>query len=261
MRLPLLLGGLLLLPAAVRAQGTADQARLVFTVGFGQTSGGGQLWSVRQPVADTLGVDTLAVSRSFRHSLDVVFSGTYFPGEHLGFNVEAHLIGLGTSDRCRLAFTNGGTTPSQLCSSIDNGSRSATSGALSAGVTYRILSRQPVHPYVRGNVGFVVSQQSFLRMTGEHSTPDGPSEIVLFDDIHPTSIQPHYAIGGGIIAVIGRGYQMRFEVRDNWVRVPMITAATDRQGLVPSNRLVGKHLLSFSVGFDVVLERKHGRRY
>lgn len=36
----------LLAPAALAGQATADQARLMFTVGFGQTSGGGTLWSV-----------------------------------------------------------------------------------------------------------------------------------------------------------------------------------------------------------------------
>jgi hypothetical protein len=54
---------------------------------------------------------------------------------------------------------------------------------------------------------------------------------------------------------------VRFEVRDNWVRVPAITSPTDRQGLIPSSSPVGKHLLSFTLGFDVVLERKRGKRY
>ncbi len=252
---------LVALPGVIRAQATADQARLVFTVGLGQTSGGGKLWSVMQPLLVNNGVDTLAVDRRFRQSLDIVFSGTYFPGEHLGINIEAHLLGLGTTDGCRLAYTIGDTTASDLCSSINNSTRSATSAALTAGVVYRFWSHQPVHPYVRVNAGFVVSQQSFLRTTGRVSTPDGVADLVLLEDGNPSSVQPHYAFGGGIVGVIGRGYQMRIEVRDNWVRVPTITSGTNRQGLVPGSSLVGKHLLSFSVGFDVVLERKRGKRY
>jgi hypothetical protein len=252
---------LLAAPAAVTGQSTADQARLVFTVGLGQTSGGGELWSVMQPLLVRGGTDTLAVGRTFRHSLDVIFSGTYFPGEHLGFNVEAHLLGLGTTDRCRLAYTIGDTTASDLCSSIDGSNRTATSATLSVGAVYRLWSRQPVHPYFRANGGFVVTQQSFLRMGGRVNTPEGVADFPLFEDDKPASLQPYYALGAGVVAVIGRGYQMRFEVRDNWVRVPMITSATARQGLIPDSRLVGKHLLSFNVGFDVVLERKRGRRY
>lgn len=251
-----------LLPAALGAQATADQARLMFTIGVGGTSGGGTLWSVTQPFTVSSGVeDTLAVARRFRNSLDVVFSGTYFPGEHLGFNAEAQLLGLGTRDSCRLVATQGAAITSDLCSSLNRTTRSATSAAVSVGAVYRVWSHQPVHPYLRGNLGVVLSQQSFLRTSGSVTTPNGTADLPLFDDGDPGSVQAYYSLGGGVVAVIGHGYQLRFEVRDNYVRVPAITGPTDRQGLVPGSALVGKHLLTFTVGFDVVLERKRGKRY
>jgi hypothetical protein len=50
-------------------------------------------------------------------------------------------------------------------------------------------------------------------------------------------------------------------VRDSYLRLPGITGATARQGLTPRTALRGHHFLSFSVGLDIVLERKRGRRY
>jgi hypothetical protein len=254
---------LLLTPTAVVAQATVDQARLMFTIGVGETTGGGTLWRVNQPFVASPGVtDTLAVGRHFRNSLDVVFSGTYFPGEHFGFNAEAQLLGLGTRDSCTLIATQGAAITSDLCSSLNRRTRSATSAAVSVGVAYRVWSHQVIHPYVRANAGFVVTQQSFIKTTGQHSDSiNGTADVPLFDDKTGASVQPYLSFGGGVVAVLGHGYQVRFEVRDNWVRIPAITGPTSRQDLIPASAPVGKHLLSFTVGFDVVLERKRGKRY
>lgn len=259
------LQALALWPAPAGAQGTADQARLALGVGIGQTSGGGTLWSVgRQPLVavGASNPDTVALSRSFRRSLAVVFSGTYFPGDHFGINIEAQLLGLGTIDACRITSAQQALRAVEVCDDIDAGERSATSAALSVGGIYRIASRQAIHPYLRANAGMVVTQQSFLRMSGEYTSPIGEKALLtVYEDSKTTNVQPYLSAGGGVVAVIGRGYQLRFEVRDNWVRAPAVTGSTDREGLVPPNRVVGKHLLSFILAFDVMLERKRGRRY
>ncbi len=248
------------LPAALSGQ-TADQARLMFTVGFGQTTTTDQLWRVgHQPfIADVGIIDTLAVSRSFRRSLNVVLSGTYFPGDHLGFNVEAQLLGLATKDKCEIAFTQGSITTYDLCNSINREERSATSAAISGGVIYRIASHQPIHPYVRTNVGILITQQSFIKTRGFVGLDE--AELTLYDDRNPSRLQPYFSFGGGVVAVIGRGYQFRAEIRDNYVRIPRITGASERQGIEPPNTTSGRHVLTMTIGFDVVLERKRGRRY
>jgi hypothetical protein len=255
----------LITPVASGAQ-TADQARLIFSVAAGQTSGGGQLWHVgRQPfVVDPTETDTLAIDRSFRNSLDVILSGTYFPNDHLGYNIEAQLIGLGSQDRCRIVANQGSLQTAELCSTINNAERSATSATLSGGVVYRIWSRQPFHPYVRANLGVLISQQSFIKTSGRIRAPSDSTQdafLTLYEDGSPANLQPYLSFGGGVVAVIGRGYQLRFEARDNWVRVPTVIGASQRQGLKPPTSTTGKHVLSFTLGFDVVLERKRGRRY
>ncbi len=251
-----------LAPAGLRAQATADQAQLEFTIGVGQTSGGGQLWRVgAQPFGTQGAFDTLAVSRAFRRTINVSFSGTYFPTGRLGFVGEAQLLGLGTEDACGIQFTQGSIETSDLCRSIDRADRNATSVAMSVGAVYRIASRQAVHPYLRLGGGIVVTQQSFVRMRGEIIGAGGPSDLTLFADDNNTTVKPYALFGGGVVAVAGRGIQFRFEVRDNWVRVPAVTGPTIRQGLIPPSQVVSKHILSFMIGFDIVLERKRGRRY
>ena len=260
---PLAVLAALVTTSALRAQ-TADQARLMFSVGFGQTSGGGTLWSVgRQPfIIDASITDTLAVTRRFRRSLDVVLSGTYFPGNHFGFNVEAQLLGLATEDDCRIVSTSGNIETADLCRTIGRTERSGASAALSGGLVYRVASHQPLHPYARVNAGLLITQQSFVKTTGiVYTTANEAAQLTLFEDRSPSTLQPYVSFGGGVVAVIGKGYQLRFELRDNWVRVPKVTGPTSRQDLKPPTTTVGKHLLTATIGFDVVLERKRGRRY
>ncbi len=238
---------------------TADQARLVFSVGVGQSSGGGTLWSVgRQPFIINPAVsDTLALTRRFRRSLNLVLSGTYFPGDHVGFNVEAQMLGLATEDDCRPVSATTTAQGTNLCRSIGRRERSGSSAALSGGLVYRVGSHQPLHPYVRANVGLLVTQQSFIRTSGRF----GAGEATIYEDQNPSSVKPYLSFGGGVVGVIGRGYQFRFEIRDNWVHVPTVTGATSQQGLRPPTETVGRHFLTATIGFDVVLERKRGRRY
>lgn len=260
-RLPLI-AALLALHAPALAAQTADQARLVFSVGLGQTTGGGELWQVdRQPFNG----DTLALSRSFRRTLNISFGATYFPGNNLGLNAEAHLLGLGSRDGCAIVSTENppGTLTQDACRNINVKKRGASSGSLSLGLVYRIMSRAAIHPYVRANAGMVVSQESFLKLVA--TTPGSGGVLAdspIYLDDSPDNIQPYFSFGGGVVAALGKGYQVRFEVRDNWVRIPVVTGPTSgAPAFTPANATQGRHVLSFSVGFDVVLERKRGRRY
>jgi len=257
------------LPASLAAQATADVARLALSIGIGGTFAGGTLWNIRKQalVVDAGDTDTLSLSRSLRSSLDVVFSGTYFPGEHFGFNVEAQILGIGTRDACSLVYTQGQALTNQVCSSIQGAENAATSASLSVGGIYRVLSQHVVHPYVRANAGMLITQQSFIRTSGTYKvpptvTPDSEqAELQIYTEDQSSSIRPYLSVGMGLVAVVGRGYQLRVEGRDNWTWIPVITGPTSHQGIVPPNTIRGEHLFSLTVAFDVVLERRHGRRY
>jgi opacity protein-like surface antigen len=254
-----LLLGSTALPAA--GQGKKDQARLVFTVSSGVVIGR-HLWSVaNEPAEFSVPADTFALGRRIRSTLSIGFGASYFPGEHLGWNVEGFLLGLGFEDSCRLAFSSGSADAATTCQSIQGANKSASAVTLSAGPVFRLNSQSLVSPYARANVGAVISNQSSLRTIGRFPTPDGTAERIVFDDDHNSRVAPAFAIGAGFTAAVAKGYQIRWELRDNIVGIQSVTGSTPHSDLVPPHELTYKHLLSMTIGFDVVLERRRGRRY
>lgn len=248
-------------PTAVWAQRTGDQARLIFTVSGGVV-GGKDLWSIApQPVQFINPADTFKVGRRIRSTFAVGFGGTYFPGENLGFAVEGFLVGLGFEDSCDQIFSSGSGSVASVCRSIQGSKKAATSVILSAGPIVRVNSRKLVSPYGRLNLGVVFSDQSSIRTIGEFPTDSGLSELVVYSDDHDSRVEPALALGVGFTAAVGSGYNLRWEARDNIVGVQEVTGPIPVAGFVPPHKLTFKHLFSMTIGFDVVLERRKGRRY
>jgi hypothetical protein len=240
---------------------TKDEARLIFTVSGGVVLGG-DLWSIdAQPVQFITPADTMALSRRIRSSLGVGFSGTYFAGNHLGLAVDGFLIGLGYEDSCRMVFSSGASDVVTACTSIQGATKSASAVGLSAGPIFRLNSRSLLSPYVRANLGLVFSNQSSIRTIGQFPTPQGTSDLIVYDDDHESRVEPMLGLGAGFTAATAPGYQLRWEVRDNITGVQRVTAATPEARVVPPHEVEYKHLFSMSIGFDVVLERRRGRRY
>jgi hypothetical protein len=247
------------LPA--RGQATKDQARLVFTVSGGMVVGK-HLWSVdNEPVQFTTPADTFAIGRRIRSTIAVGVGGTYFPREHLGLSVDAFLIGLGFEDSCRLVFSSGSGDAATTCLSILGATKSATAVTFSGGPVLRLGSDKLISPYARVNVGLVISNQSSLRTVGQFPTPQGTAERTIFADDHDSRVAPSLALGAGFTTAVAKGYQLRWEVRDNIVGVQRVIGSTPQSNLVPPHKLTYKHLFSLTIGFDVVLERRRGRRY
>lgn len=253
--------GSVILPAAVRAQRTGDQARLIFTVSGGVV-GGKELWLVdAQPVQFIDPADTFQVGRRIRSTFAAGFGGSYFPGENLGFAAEGFLVGLGFEDSCRQRFSSGSGSVASVCQTIQGSKKAATSVILSAGPILRFNSRKLFSPYARLNLGFVFSDQSSLRTIGEFPTDSGPASLVVYSDDHNSRVEPALALGVGFTAAVGSGYNLRWEAKDNIVGVQRVTGPIPIAGFVPPHKLTFKHLFSITIGFDVVLERRKGRRY
>jgi uncharacterized membrane protein YtjA (UPF0391 family) len=248
-------------PTVAASQATKDQARLIFTVSGGVIIGR-HLWSIdAQPVQFVTPADTLALGRRIRSSLALSFGGTYFPGDHFGLAVDGFLVGLGFEDSCRLTFSSGSGDLATACQSIQGATKSASAVALSAGPLFRLNSRSLISPYVRANLGVVFSNQSSIRTVGRFPTSGGFSELVVYDDDHESRVEPMLGLGAGFTAAVASGYQLRWEVRDNIVGVQRVTSATTEARVVPPHEVTYKHLFSMTIGFDVVLERRRGRRY
>jgi hypothetical protein len=245
-------------PAA--AQATGDRARLVFTVSGGYVQGRG-LWAVpSQPVQGPLSVDNLALSRSIKATFGAGFSGTYFPGEHVGLSADFVLLGLGYDDSCRLLGPAQSIRNAEVCAEIDEQEKSAAAVTVSAGATFRFFSREFISPFARINAGLLFSNQSSVLTQGISVSNQG-ALLTIFEDEHRTRVSPALAIGVGTTTPIGRAYHLRWEVRDNIVGVEAVTGPSSAAGLEPPHERKYKHLFSILIGIDVVLERSRGRRY
>ena len=248
---------------SLAAQRTGDRAQLVFTVSGAYIQGRG-LWTVpNQPVVQTVDdttdiVDNFVLSRSIKRTFGAGFSGMYFPRDALGFTFDAFLLGLGYDDSCRLTPPVESSVNQRVCSDIDQQEKSAAAATLSAGAVLRAFSREMISPFVRANVGLLFSNQSSVVMQG-----DTPSNALfkIYEDSKSTRVTPSLALGIGATTPLSRGYHLRWEVRDNIVGIERVTGPTSRRGLEPPHDRVYKHLFSFLIGIDVILERNRGRRY
>jgi opacity protein-like surface antigen len=271
MRLSLTSAGLalLLLAAAApsaAAQATRDQARLMLTVAPGYMFGS-DLWEVSgQPLVDAEAggalVDLVTLDREIRPTLGVSFSGAYFPGDHWGFGAEAFLVGLGYRDDCTQTTATGSAQNAAVCESLKGAERAASAVVLSGNVIYRIRSRQTISPYARAGLGMALSTQSSLRVNGEIRRNDGNVvDVPVYVDETDTRLTPSAALAVGFTAALAPGYQLRWELRDQITGVRVVDGPTELSPAVPPSSLEFRHILGMTIGLDVVLERRRGRRY
>jgi opacity protein-like surface antigen len=243
------------------AQRTRDQARLIFTVSGGIVYGRSLWFTSPQPVQFTSTADTLALGRRIRSTFTLGFLGSYFAGEHLGFTGEGFFLGLGYKDSCSQLYSSGSSEIAAVCQSIQGATTSATSVVLAAGPVFRVYSREALSPYVRASLGIVISNQSSLRTIGRFPSSAGTVNLIVYDDNHDSRVAPTLALGAGFTTPLASGYQFRWEVRDNIVGIQQVTGPSSQIRTIPPHKLAYKHLFSMTLGFDVVLERRRGRRY
>lgn len=254
-------------PAA--AQKTQDEARLMFTVGLTYT-GGSDLWVVSgQPILHAppgVGSDSVDLSRAIGGAPGLVFSGMYFPKPALGLVGEAYFMGIGLKDQCQPASPLPTERTQEICNSIDGASSRSSAVLLSVGGVARIGGNQPISPYARAQVGLLFSNLSPIAMSGATVVTDslGNSEIlsaVIYEDPSTTRVTPAFVLGGGFTAALGKGWQLRTEVRDNIVEIATVAGPTRAGNTNPEIVNQWKNLFSIMIGVDVVLEKKRGHRY
>jgi hypothetical protein len=254
-------------PAA--AQKTQDEARLMFTVGLTYTWGT-DLWAVSgQPILHAppaSGSDTVDLSRSIGGAPGLVFSGMYFPKPAFGLVGEAFFMGIGLKDQCQPSSPFPTERTQEICNSIDGASNRSSAVLLSVGGVARIGGNQTFSPYARGQVGLLFSNLSPIAMSGATVVTDslGTSEIlsaVIYEDPSTTRVTPAFVLGGGVTAVLGKGWQLRVEARDNIVEIATVGGPTPAGNTNPEIINQWKNLFSIMIGADVVLEKKRGHRY
>jgi len=254
--LALMVGGL---PAPVAAQ-QGSQPNLVLTL-FGGVVTGGNLWEVgRQQVCflpSCSPYDTVRLARDVTSSINIGAAVSYFPVPAFGLQGEVAYLGLPLDDAC--AVVNAGATQqtTEVCQNIQGASN--TTGAVSflGSALFRVSPRASLSPYLRAGFGVVAFDQSTIDVSG----PDASGQLyqVIRDD-NPRRLAASLVFGGGATVALGSGYQFRLEVRDVIAGFERVTGAADNLGVPPTGTRYYHHF-ALSMGLDVVLEHKRGRRY
>ena len=249
-------------PPGLAAQKTGDQTRLVFTVSGGYAFGR-DLWSVgSQPVFLDEQLDLYSLDRSLKGTWTAELGVTYYRNPTLGFTVDLGFIDIATVDGCTLLSNSGSVNNSAVCSSINGATSSALSTSIALGVILRAASRQVISPYLRVQGGVLLVPRSTTELTGYYANED---QEAVFVPIYPTegssSVSLSLAVGAGVTIPISKAYHMRVEGRANTFGLQVVTGPTDFQGIVPPTKTQYLTQFSILVGIDLVLEKKHGRRY
>ncbi len=259
--------------AATAVAQSGAEPQLIFSIGMGLAAGGGELWSLpRQGVLVVGGteMDTLGLGRQMRPGLSATLGATYHRSPNLGFTAEGGYFGLGTEERCTPPA--GGFKPDaetknqQACASAQGDHVETSLVGFQVGIAYRFVHGGRFEPYVRasGGVGFLAN--SFIRTDGVITAPTacqtgGACTWPLLEGASTTETSVIATLAAGASIALAPGYRLRFEARDFMASLPVPSAtANPANGLAPVGSRM-KHMPVFTLGLDVVLERRRGRRY
>jgi hypothetical protein len=251
------------LPLSIDAQAMGDESRLVVGV-HGGFIGGTDLWSVNsQPVFVTPDFnDQFRLDRSLRSNITLNGQLHYFPKPWLGWTAELGFIGLGTKDRCTMLTPKVGLN-SVACNQLDQEDRAASAITGMVGAIVRMNSRGDVQPYLRASVGIALVPRSTTAVTSIFRDPisDDDFAIVIYEDNGSRAAKPVVAVGFGLATSPRRGYQFRFEARMQGVQLEVVDGPTDVLSRQPDVSSKWLFLPNLTLGMDIVLEKRRGRRY
>ena len=258
---------LLVAPAAAQ---TGPQSNLVLTI-LGGAVTGHDLWTIdKQPIcvipsgggACSGNYDTLRLARSIGSSLLLGVAATYYPSPHLGVHAELSYLGLPSDASCSATSynTDSENKNQQLCEDIQ--SQAGGGGAISvfAGLVLRAAPRGTVSPYLRGSIGFVNQARSTTEVVGAFADTTGFHERLVVADAKQGRTTTMLGAGAGFTSPLGTGYQFRIEVRDAIVSLERLTGPANALGVAPTAARYYHHV-ALTLGIDVILEKKRGRRY
>ena len=253
-------------PAAV-AQ-TGSQPSLVLTI-FAGAATGHSLWSIpRQPYCQPTSCsaidprDTLRLSRDVGSTLLAGAGATYFRSPHLGFTFEVFYMGIPLDDGCTGLFYNADVESrnEQLCNFIASSALSSSAIAFFGGLVVRAAPTRAISPYVRAGGGLLSYSTGTVDMSGIFVSNNITQSRAVIVDAKPKKSALTVQVGAGFTARVSPGYQFRFEVRDVLSPLEYVTGTANDLGQVSKATRV-HHRVALTLGLDIVLEKKRGRRY
>jgi len=255
-----------LVPQGVALGQRGSEPTLVLRLSAGMLVTSPTLWSdPRQPVivpgterSATPLFDTLSLARDFTTGLAFGLHAVYFPKPWAGVSAAVQYLGLTLHDACGGVYFDPtlGTPNREMCSAIQGAQRSLGAVQLEAGGVLRPLPRAAVSPYLRAAVGLVAYSASTVYLEGPRAT----GIQVIIDDPQPRHASPTLTWGMGITSALSPGYGMHLEAREVTAAFDHVTGPADRLARAPASSRYTTHIV-FSLGLDIVLDAKRGRRY
>jgi hypothetical protein len=261
---------------ATTTAATAQQAsepRLLISL-FGGLGTGRPLWEInRQPImvrgtdADPQ-FDTLRMSRRVNTGLVLGGSGTLFNSPYFGLSAEAVLVSLGTSDDCEVVFERQPQDQIrrnvQMCEFLAGATGSATTVALTLGGVLRAAPHGFASPYLRGEAGVSTRVPTTVEVLAQYfDETNTPRVFTIIVNPRRSNTAPTFGAAAGVMVKLGSAYQARLEVRDQMIFLDKVTGpaqVTSEGPVAPVSRSL-THNFALTVGLDIVLERRRGRRY
>ena len=268
MRTPLVGVVALSLLAGVASAQTGSQPMLVISM-YGGMASGNSLWNIpKQPFCVLSGQscsgldDTLRLTRDLTTGLMAGVVATYFRNRYVGITGEVFYMGLPLDDGCTGLYYNADPFQrnEQMCNAISGSSPSTSALGVFAGLVLRAGPRALFSPYVRGGVGLLSYSTGTVEMSGVFADTAVESRAVIIDP-HEKKSAFSAQIAAGFTTRLGPGYQFRMEVRDLLVPLERVTGVAPQNTLQPPTATRVYHRVAFTIGLDVVLEQKRGRRY
>jgi hypothetical protein len=206
--------------------------------------------------------DTLRLSRAVGPGLMAGITATYFFLPHLGVHAQLGYEGFPLDDSCATVHVEPDPEQrsTQLCDDIDRSTLSGGALHVAAGVVLRAAARGAVSPYLRAGVGIVNRPQSAVRVVGSYVAGGTivARDVIADPSPHGTSISGTVALG--LTAPLSPGYQLRLELRDAVSGIERAAGPADALAHAPT-AIRTFNSLALTVGLDIVLEQKRGRRY
>lgn len=253
---------LLLTPVLAAGAQTNDEARLTMGISAGWIASA-QLWDIpSQQIVSTFDSPSFYhLHRELRSDITISGHGTYFRGPHLGFTGEFTYLGLGTTDACSVIQDGGDVSLVDACNAINGEQRPSSATSVQGGIVLRPFTRSFIQPYGQILGGLAFTPSSTVEMTSVYGAiGDTLLTLEIYHDDHTREIRPTWTVAAGFATAPSSGYQIRLELRDTWLPQTLVTGPVP-QGKVPPTRTVIKSFPSIMLGFDVVLEKRRGRRY
>lgn len=253
---------------------TQSAPRLYLSV-FGGLRAGRDVWTLRdQPfLVQTLAgptpgqYDTLDLQRQLVSGFVIGAAGTYFPSPKIGVEGEIAFLGMELESRCAIRQYQPppqGDLDPELCASLNGATTSMSAVSFSAGLVARLAPNNATNPYFRVNAGLVTTTRGTIEMIGVYRDGSGnPTAATVVGDSAPKKTAPHVTLAAGVAFSLGPSYQLRLEGRDVLISLDRVSGVADPGSgtLYPPHSGTLSHNLVFVVAFDVVLEKRRGRRY